>query len=1746
MRAFSHERRARVKRSLATVVAAATAALTMTNSATWADSGTWTNTAGGNWNLAETGNWLGGIVADGADNTADFSTLNITGDRTVTLTEARTIGHLIFADAGTNSHGWTLSSTAPADALTLAATAGTPTITVNGLGAPVNNAGAAKAVTINSIVAGNNGLAKAGNGLLVLTAANTYTGGTSVNAGTLHVAQLAALPGYNSLGQVVVNSGGTLSVAFGNAGPWTNADVNTLLANATFNSGSSLGLAFGSAEGTITYSTNLTNIGLTKRGNGGTLVYNGTFNGGAINVDRAFVGSAPVVFNLDGGSITADALSTIQGAGSGQSAASFILTSGTAAFNGGIRTDNGDTGQTIRINGGAFTASDVTVQRNSAGSASFSSGFIVAGGTATVGTVNIGTGNSNAAMSVEGGSLTATGAVTLGSQQTGGRGGHLRVTAGSFAAAELVMSRVNANNNNANNVATATFSGGISTIDQLTLGFDSAVTAGSATVNLNGGTLYLGSGGVVKNGAFTTTINLSSGLLGAKADWAATHNFNLNGVAGTPVTIKAADAADAPHNIVINGNLSGAGSLSKTGGGSLTLNGNSTYAGTTTVLAGSLIGNTSSIPGSVVNDGVVTFDQPTNGTYAGIVSGTGSFTKSGAAALVLSSAQTYTGATLVSGGTLRIGGVQGTSGILVANGAALAMSNGGASINALVLGAGAGDAITLSVNSGSGIAPLNVTGNNGLTANGTTTIDLGIAGYTVGEHVLVDYAGAIGGGGFGAFTLGALPPRVTASLVHDTLNTSIDLNVTAIDFPQWVGNLSGDWDINTTANWKEATSGATTTYLQSSVPGDQVLFTDDATGTTTINIAQTVQPSFVTVNNDTKPYTFTGAGISGPTGINKQGPGTLTVSNSGNNYTGATNIFGGSVILGGHDRLSDNSAINVNGGTLDVATFSDTTGPVTLTSGAIAGAPGGMLSAPSFDLRAGTVTASLSGAGTLDKNSGGTVALNTQASYAGSTNVNEGTLQLGGSDVIPIFTTLTIGAAAASGVVELNSFNQSVERLLSSGTGTANSIRNSVTGGGPATLTITGANEGNANSTYSGALDGNLALRWNSTGVLTLTGTSTFTGGTTVDNGGTLAIGGDAALGAVPATATNNVVFNNVAATLRAAATDVNLAATRDILIDAVTLNIDSNGGDNTMTINGVINGSGHVGKAGNGTVILNAANTYGGNTTILAGNLRAGHNSAFSGSSVRITASSGSMQLADGVTLANNLISQSNSDNMVDVPQAGANATFAGNVTVESGGGGTQYRVAANGAGATLTLTGTATLPNTFVANAGNIIMSGSASINASGNPANNNALLGRPNTSSTVLAFTLKDNTSASFEGFTNLGNARNMTDLSLTIQDNATYATAGPFNLLDTTAATAASAVNLNGGSLTSGAFTKTSTGAGRTATINFNGGVLRAAAASTAYIPAAAGLSGKVKDGGAIIDTNGFDVTVAAPLEADGTGGLTKNGLGALVLSGAATYTGPTAVNVGKLQLETSLTTSASVSVADDATLEVAPLQTRVVKTGNVTIAQNARLDLKDNKLITTTPVGTFTAGAYNGVHGEVQRAYHSGAWDRPGLMTSMPDAGPTIGTTTIGVATASTILFIAPTATGTWAGQQVTGTTTLAMYTYAGDLNFDGRVDAQDYGVIDNWVQFPGTNGYANGDINYDGVIDAADYGIIDNTIQLQGPPIPTGGAGVALAGSGGEAGLSGVTAVPEPASLAAIGLGGAALLGRRRRHRPQR
>jgi hypothetical protein len=158
-------------------------------------------------------------------------------------------------------------------------------------------------------------------------------------------------------------------------------------------------------------------------------------------------------------------------------------------------------------------------------------------------------------------------------------------------------------------------------------------------------------------------------------------------------------------------------------------------------------------------------------------------------------------------------------------------------------------------------------------------------------------------------------------------------------------------------------------------------------------------------------------------------------------------------------------------------------------------------------------------------------------------------------------------------------------------------------------------------------------------------------------------------------------------------------------------------------------------------------------------------------------------------------------------------------------------------------------------------------------------------------------------------------------------------------------------------------------------------------------------------------------------------------------------------------------------------------TLVLDALTIDVAGGGKLDLADNKLVVRN-------GDRAAIEGYIAAAYNASNWNGVGgILTSMPDAGPLTGTGTVAVLPASQYFF------GPFGGVSVGGSDVLVMYSYAGDLNLDGRVDAQDYGTIDNWVQFPGTDGYWNGDINFDGVIDAVDYGIIDNAIQLQGPPL---------------------------------------------------
>jgi autotransporter-associated beta strand protein len=112
------------------------------------------------------------------------------------------------------------------------------------------------------------------------------------------------------------------------------------------------------------------------------------------------------------------------------------------------------------------------------------------------------------------------------------------------------------------------------------------------------------------------------------------------------------------------------------------------------------------------------------------------------------------------------------------------------------------------------------------------------------------------------------------------------------------------------------------------------------------------------------------------------------------------------------------------------------------------------------------------------------------------------------------------------------------------------------------------------------------------------------------------------------------------------------------------------------------------------------------------------------------------------------------------------------------------------------------------------------------------------------------------------------------------------------------------------------------------------------------------------------------------------------------------------------------------------------------------------------------------------------------------------------------------------------GIAVAPTDVLVKYTYRGDTDLNGIVDATDIANVLKGLQGLGT-GWAFGDVNYDGVVDFFDLGLAQTSLLGQGAPLGR------AAGFGGGIELGGGV-IPEPASLGLI-LAAAPLMSRRRR-----
>ncbi len=203
----------------------------------------------------------------------------------------------------------------------------------------------------------------------------------------------------------------------------------------------------------------------------------------------------------------------------------------------------------------------------------------------------------------------------------------------------------------------------------------------TGTVTIADGTLELGSTASLPAGNFLILSNgaaLRSSSTTARTINKALRidgNVTLNGdganggsmtYAGN-VNLNNGSRALTVTNATISGVISN-GAMTKAGAGILTLSGANTYAGGTLVSAGLLAGSASSIQGNITNNAVVNFNQTSDGTYNGVMSGSGALNKSGAGVLTLSANSTYSGATIVSNGTVIMTGTASNSAFNVASG----------------------------------------------------------------------------------------------------------------------------------------------------------------------------------------------------------------------------------------------------------------------------------------------------------------------------------------------------------------------------------------------------------------------------------------------------------------------------------------------------------------------------------------------------------------------------------------------------------------------------------------------------------------------------------------------------------------------------------------------------------------------------------------------------------------------------------------------------------------------------------------------------------------------------------------------------------------------------------------------------------------------------------------------------------------------------------------------------------------------
>jgi fibronectin-binding autotransporter adhesin len=1059
------------------------------------------------------------------------------------------------------------------------------------LGVQQNSAGT---FIIGSTIVNNGGatsFAKAGSGTVRLTGSNSYTGGTTLSGGRLEVAQLANGGVASSIGASSADAT-NLVIENGTLAYIGAVDAVTDRGITLVNGGAERAIQVDSGR-SVEFSglvTSSDDAGLTKTG-WGTLVLSNAAND-YVGVTTITQSSAAGNSTLSVNTLTNGGVASGIGAASSDSANLVISNGAKLQYTGG--TVAIDRGFTLAAGQGGIDVADadtvLTIGGVAAGAGSF---FKDGAGTLILSGTNSYTGDT----------VVNAGVLRAGSARAFGAGGRF-MTVNSGATLDLGGYDINA-----------------------------AAVIGDGLIDLGGRTLTTGGGSGIFAGRITGT-----GGYTRVGGWTQTFSGCNNDYTGA-TTIGGAVSIDCIAN---GGQASGIGASSSASSNLVFANGTLVYTGASvsTDRGFAMTGN------GVIN----VLDAGTTLGFSGNITGAGQLTKEGAGTLLLSGANNTTGNMRVINGTVRAGSTTALrSGWVSLNdtaGVSLDLDGYDSRVLYLVGGGTTGGHVTLDTatltitNGGSGSAIFGgaISGSGGLIKNGNGFQQLSGCSSSYGGTTVING---------GTLAVDCLGDGGTNSSIGSSSAAASNLVLNGGGL-RYVGT-GGSTD-------RQFTLGASADSRLESWGTGAITFAHDGPLTfASANTAQTLTLGGANTGNNILAAQITDNGT-GLTRLEKTGAGTWILTNPDSNYTGATTISGGVL---GVDKLADGGvassigastrdAANLvigNGSTLRYTGAGDTTnrlftlslgvtfiessgtgaivftdtGPVTLANNnqartiALGGTNTGN------NTLAGSIGNAGIGVTTLAKNDGGTWVLTGNHSYTGSTNINGGTLFIGGGG--------TTGSVASATVNNFGTLGFNRSDLLSYGgqvVGTG-----SVRQAGAGTTVLTGTNlytggtaieagtlqlgdGGTSGSivgdvandgvlvfdrsdlvTFGGLISGSGAVEQVGSGTTVLTGINSYAGGTSI-LGGTLQVSADGNLGA----AAGGLIFSN--GTLR---TTASFASARNAsLTGAGTISTDAG---TVFALDGIISGVGGLTKTGAGILTLSGNNSYAGATNVNAGTLR-------------------------------------------------------------------------------------------------------------------------------------------------------------------------------------------------------------------------------------------------------------------------------------------------------------------------------------------------------------------------------------------------------------------------------------------------------------------------------------------------------------------------------------------------------------